>query len=208
MNMIVYVSYHDFKTINTASLFSKSTSAVRYLSVWGVSVCVWSYRSTIDVKVDTYGCGLGEDVANLRFELGVENSAVETEQVLVIFKICILYSIVSLLLTPKQKEIVLHFCSFLTLYKERPVFPWHPLYFNHDLAFCITPIVLFDLMIGCSRFLLEVKEFWPSQKPCSTLAPLNASSVHSLHFVSLKRIQTTYRRCPSFEMSHSKPDKP
>ena len=34
-------------------------------------VCV-SYRSTIDVQVDTKGCVLGEDVADLRFELGVK----------------------------------------------------------------------------------------------------------------------------------------
>jgi hypothetical protein len=45
-------------------------------------VCV-SYRSTIDVQVDTKGCVLGEDVADLRFELGAESSAAETEPVLV-----------------------------------------------------------------------------------------------------------------------------
>jgi len=52
-------------------------------------------------------------------------------------------------------------------------------------------IVLFDRMFGCSlgnggglttskAVLLEAKEFWPPQKPCSTLVFLNASSVHSL----------------------------
>jgi hypothetical protein len=35
-------------------------------------VCVRRYRSVIDVKVDTQGCGLDEDVVNLRFEVGVE----------------------------------------------------------------------------------------------------------------------------------------
>ena len=42
--------------------------------------------SAIDVKVDTEGCGLGEDVANLRFELGVERSAAERELVLVVLR--------------------------------------------------------------------------------------------------------------------------
>ena len=36
-----------------------------------------------DLKVDTYDCGLGEDESNLRFEVGVERIAVETEQFLV-----------------------------------------------------------------------------------------------------------------------------
>ena len=35
--------------------------------------------SAIDVKVDTEVSGLGEDVANHRFELGVESSAAEAE---------------------------------------------------------------------------------------------------------------------------------
>jgi hypothetical protein len=39
--------------------------------------------SVIDVKVDTQGCVFVEDVVELRFELGVENSAVETDLVLV-----------------------------------------------------------------------------------------------------------------------------
>ena len=55
----------------------------------GVSVYAWSHRSVIDVKVDTKGCGLGEDVADLRFELGVdsvESSAAETELVLVVLR--------------------------------------------------------------------------------------------------------------------------
>ena len=38
---------------------------------------------TIDVKVDTLGCDLGENVTNLRFDLGEENSVSETEKVLV-----------------------------------------------------------------------------------------------------------------------------
>ncbi len=37
-----------------------------------------------DVKVDTRGCVLGEDVSNLRFELGEKNSMVETKLVLVV----------------------------------------------------------------------------------------------------------------------------
>jgi len=36
--------------------------------VGGVSVCAYNYKSYIDVKVDTYGGGLDEDVAKLRFE--------------------------------------------------------------------------------------------------------------------------------------------
>ena len=43
------------------------------------------HRSVINVKIDTQGCGLGEDVADLRFELGVESSAVETELVVVMY---------------------------------------------------------------------------------------------------------------------------
>jgi hypothetical protein len=38
----------------------------------------------IDVKVDTQGCGLGEDVSDLRFELGVESSAAETKVFLIV----------------------------------------------------------------------------------------------------------------------------
>ena len=37
----------------------------------------------IDVEVDTEGSGRGEDVANLRFEIGVESNSVEMEQGLV-----------------------------------------------------------------------------------------------------------------------------
>ncbi len=48
-------------------------------------VCEWEgCRRVIDVKVHTYGCGLVEDVLDLRFELGVESSAAETELVLVV----------------------------------------------------------------------------------------------------------------------------
>ena len=38
----------------------------------------------IDVKVDTQGCDLDEDVADLRFGVGVESSTAETEIVLVV----------------------------------------------------------------------------------------------------------------------------
>jgi hypothetical protein len=41
-------------------------------------------RSVIDVQVDAQGCVLVEDVVDLTFELGVENSAVETELVLLV----------------------------------------------------------------------------------------------------------------------------
>ena len=37
--------------------------------------CMWI---VIDVKIDTKVCDLGEDVVNLRFELGVENNVTET----------------------------------------------------------------------------------------------------------------------------------
>ena len=43
-------------------------------------------RSVIDAKVDTQGCGLGENVADLRFELGVKSSAAEAELVLVVLR--------------------------------------------------------------------------------------------------------------------------
>ena len=43
-------------------------------------------RSAIDAKVDTQGCGLGENVADLRFELGVKRSAAEAELVLVVLR--------------------------------------------------------------------------------------------------------------------------
>ena len=55
----------------------------------GVCVCVCAdilLRSDIDIKVDTKGCVLDEDVDNLRFDLGVEISPAETEQVLVTFR--------------------------------------------------------------------------------------------------------------------------
>ncbi len=44
---------------------------------------------SIDVKVDTRGCGLGEEVADLRFdsmELGVKSSAAEAHLVLVVLR--------------------------------------------------------------------------------------------------------------------------
>ncbi len=37
--------------------------------VGGISVCVMRDRSTMNVKVDTQDCGLGEDVPDLGFEL-------------------------------------------------------------------------------------------------------------------------------------------
>ena len=48
-------------------------------------MCVRRYRIVIDVKVDTKGCVLDEEVVSLGFELGVENSVVETERVLTVF---------------------------------------------------------------------------------------------------------------------------
>ncbi len=51
---------------------------------------MWRYRSTMDVKVDTPGCVLGENVADLRFGVGVkrlERSAVEAELVVVVLLI-------------------------------------------------------------------------------------------------------------------------
>ena len=49
-------------------------------------VCAREDIGAINIKVYTQGCGLGEDVANLRFELGVESSAAETELVLVVLR--------------------------------------------------------------------------------------------------------------------------
>ena len=37
----------------------------------------------IDVKVDTQECGLGENVADLRFELGVKSSAEQSSYALI-----------------------------------------------------------------------------------------------------------------------------
>jgi hypothetical protein len=53
--------------------------------VSGMGECVWV---AIDVKVDTQGCVLGEDIADLRFELGVTSSAAKVELVLVVLSIC------------------------------------------------------------------------------------------------------------------------
>ena len=44
----------------------------------GVSVRTCRDRGVIDVKVDTQGRGLGEDVADLRFEQGVKGTTVVT----------------------------------------------------------------------------------------------------------------------------------
>ena len=46
-----------------------------------MSVCACRGRGAIEVKVDAQGRGLGEDVADLRFELGVKSSAAEGELV-------------------------------------------------------------------------------------------------------------------------------
>ena len=43
----------------------------------GVCVCKCRDRGTVDVKVYIQWSGLGEDVADLRFELGVNGSAAE-----------------------------------------------------------------------------------------------------------------------------------
>ena len=43
------------------------------------------YRNDFLFIIDTWGCGLGEDVVNLRFELDAESSVAETELVLVVF---------------------------------------------------------------------------------------------------------------------------
>jgi hypothetical protein len=61
-----------------------SRKEARGLGVGGVSVCTCRDRGAIDVKVDMQCSGLGEDVANLRFELGVKDSAAEAELVLVV----------------------------------------------------------------------------------------------------------------------------
>jgi hypothetical protein len=53
-------------------------------------VCVVIGASSGDVKVDIQDYDLGEDVADLRFELGVESSTAEAELVMVV--LCMLYS--------------------------------------------------------------------------------------------------------------------
>ena len=40
----------------------------------------------MDVKIDTSGCSLGQDVPNLQFDLEVESRTVEMERVLVMFR--------------------------------------------------------------------------------------------------------------------------
>ena len=49
-------------------------------------MCACRDRGAIDVEVDTQGCGLGEDVADLRFELGVKSRAAEVEVVLAVLR--------------------------------------------------------------------------------------------------------------------------
>ncbi len=46
-----------------------------------MSACACKDRDAIEVKVDAQGHGLGEDVADLRFEMGVKSSAAEGELV-------------------------------------------------------------------------------------------------------------------------------
>ena len=46
-----------------------------------MSVCACRGRGAIEVKVDAQGRGLGEDVADLRFELGVKSSAAFVEEI-------------------------------------------------------------------------------------------------------------------------------
>ena len=52
----------------------------------GVSVCECRDRGAIDVKVDTLDRGIGEDVADLRFELGVKGSSASAELVLLVLR--------------------------------------------------------------------------------------------------------------------------
>jgi hypothetical protein len=49
-------------------------------------VCGRRDRGAVDVKVDTQCRGLGEDVGDLRFELGVNDSAAEAQLVLFMFR--------------------------------------------------------------------------------------------------------------------------
>ncbi len=51
-------------------------------------MCTYRDRDAVDVKVDAQCSGLGEDVVNLRFELGVKDSAAEEELVLVVLHCC------------------------------------------------------------------------------------------------------------------------
>ena len=48
---------------------------------WEGRVCACAQR---DVPIDTQGRGLGEDVADLRLELGVKGGAAEAELILVV----------------------------------------------------------------------------------------------------------------------------
>ena len=45
-------------------------------------MCAKAGRHRCQVKVDIQACGLSEDVADLRFELGMKSSVVEAELVL------------------------------------------------------------------------------------------------------------------------------
>jgi hypothetical protein len=51
----------------------------------GVCVCTCRDRGAVDVKVDAQWSGLGEDVADLRFELGVNGSAEEAQLVMLTY---------------------------------------------------------------------------------------------------------------------------
>ena len=49
-------------------------------------MCECRDRGAIDVKVDTLDRGIGEDVADLRFELGVKGSSASAELVLLVLR--------------------------------------------------------------------------------------------------------------------------
>ncbi len=49
-------------------------------------MCAYRDRGAIDIKVDTQGRGLGEDVADLRFEQEVKGSAAEAELGLIVLR--------------------------------------------------------------------------------------------------------------------------
>ncbi len=65
-------------------IVDKARAKGKYVK-WGVGVVAIGATSMLRLIVS---CGLGEDVANLRFELGVESRAAETELVLVVLARC------------------------------------------------------------------------------------------------------------------------
>ena len=57
----------------------------REVGAWDGGVCVCEYIGASSIlRFDTQGCGLGENVTDLRFELVVKCSAAEAELVLVV----------------------------------------------------------------------------------------------------------------------------